>query len=185
MSILEPEKLFDMSYAINKDLRAIANNKNDVLKGINLLKDNLLQEKNKVNKAKVLSKLGYYLKIIDEYIESEIYLNEAINIFKEENDEINLFITKIRLIQNIQYRGNLDKSLGQINILENELDYNLSLERYRDFIYQHKGKILFDLKNYSDALSYFNKALEIRIKKNDIELIESTKIAIQKTSYRL
>ena len=47
-----------------------------------------------------------------------------------------------------------------------------------DFAYQHKGKCLLELEDISQASEYFQKAMELRIKKGDVSLIASTQLAI-------
>jgi tetratricopeptide (TPR) repeat protein len=48
------------------------------------------------------------------------------------------------------------------------------------YILQHKGKLEFRKKNYNIALSYFLKAKKLR--KNNNELLNSTKLAIKRTT---
>ncbi len=56
---------------------------------------------------------------------------------------------------------------------------------YKDFAYQHLGKLNFDLEDYDLALDYFEKALKLRKKKGDPALIESTELAISLTQKKL
>jgi len=56
--------------------------------------------------------------------------------------------------------------------------------RYLDFAYQHFGKCKFDQGQYSEALGYFQQAMEIRQEKGKLELIESTALAIATTQSR-
>jgi 23S rRNA maturation-related 3'-5' exoribonuclease YhaM len=48
------------------------------------------------------------------------------------------------------------------------------------YILQHKGKLEFRKKNYNIALSYFLKAKKLR--KNNMVLLNSTKLAIKRTT---
>ena len=48
------------------------------------------------------------------------------------------------------------------------------------YILQHKGKLEFRKKNYNIALHYFLKAKKLR--KNNNELLNSTKLAIKRTT---
>lgn len=56
-----------------------------------------------------------------------------------------------------------------------------SLQDIEDFLYQHMGKNKLDQGEYEEALAHFYKALEIRLVKNNSELIESTQLAIDAT----
>lgn len=176
-----PEELFDMSYSIKDDLKATPNNYEETIKGIALFQSKILNTDNIIDKAKLHSKLGFYLKIVGKFEESELSLKNAIELFTQEKDFLSCFVAKIRLAQNFQFNNNLYSAINLINDLEKELNKNFELDFYRDFIFQHKGKILFDLKNYKEALIYFNKALKIRTLKNNEELINSTKLAIAVT----
>lgn len=180
-----PEDSFDMTYSIGEDLKATPNNYQETIKGIELFKTKILNTEDIIAKAKLKSKLGFYLKIVGNFEESEFNLNEAIAIFTQEKDFLNAFVAKIRLAQNFQFSNRLYDALNFINELETELNNKGELDFYRDFIFQHKGKILFDLENYEEALSYFYRALEIRILKNNEELIKSTKLAVDITKTKI
>lgn len=60
-----------------------------------------------------------------------------------------------------------------------------ALTNYEDFLYQHYGKSKLDEGDLNVALPYFQKALQIRMKKGNEELIRSTELCIQHCSSRL
>lgn len=62
---------------------------------------------------------------------------------------------------------------------------NKSLHNYLDFIFQHYGKLQFKQNQLKQALENFNKALELRLKKNDSNLIDSTQSAIRACKSRI
>ncbi|MFN8578715.1 MAG: hypothetical protein U0354_17945 [Candidatus Sericytochromatia bacterium] len=174
---------FDMSYSIDNDsLRAYPNNKNSMLLGILHLQEylKLLDNKDAKEKAKLLSKISYYQKLIGNYIDSEKNQLKSIKIFEKIDDKKSRFISLIRLAQIYQFKNNYDKSTEIFNQLELEIDKDKNLDSYRDFLYQHIGKNEFEKKNYKLALDYFYKALDIRNNKGDNDLIESTKLAINR-----
>lgn len=47
-----------------------------------------------------------------------------------------------------------------------------------DFAYQHKGKCLLELEELSEAEGCFQKAMDLRIRKGDESLIDSTQRAL-------
>lgn len=168
-----------MSYKIdNKTLRAYPNNKTEMLLGISLLEEEIKKISSEYEIAKKLSMLSYYQKLVENYSSSEINQLKAINLFESFNDAKGLFVAKLRLAQLKQFKKEYIESTKLFDELEFELEDNSFLEPYRDFLYQHIAKNEFEKKNYNIALEYFYKALEIRIKKNDKELIDSTQLGI-------
>ncbi|MFN4150087.1 MAG: hypothetical protein ACK4IX_04010 [Candidatus Sericytochromatia bacterium] len=168
-----------MSYKIDTEtLRAYPNNKDEMLLGISLLEEELKSISSEEVLAKKLSMLSYYQKLVENYSSSELNQLKAISLFKSLNDAKGLFVAKLRLAQIKQFKKEYIESTKLFDELEFELKDNTFLEPYRDFLYQHIAKNEFEKKNYNIALEYFYKALEIRIKKNDKELIDSTQLGI-------
>lgn len=180
-----PEDNFDMSYSFDDNLREVPNNIEQFKKGIELMIQDLDSEKNTVRKANLLSKLGTSLRIAGRLEESEAFLMESIRIFEESGLSENILISKIRLSQTLQFRTKLVPALKLINELESELKKNILFESYRDFIFQHKGKILFDMKRFGEAIKYFESALSVRIVKKDNSLIDSSRKAIEESRKRM
>jgi tetratricopeptide (TPR) repeat protein len=172
---------YDMSYSINNEtLRAYPNNKDSMLLGILFLKSKLEISFIDKDKAELLSNISYYEKLIGDYINSEKNQLESIKIFEKINYNLGRFISLIRLAQLYQFMCNYKKSTDLFEYLELELNNNNDFEHYKDFLYQHIGKNEFEKENYSLALKYFHKALKIRKNKNDLELIYSTNISINR-----
>ena len=99
-------------------------------------------------------------------------------IFNINKDAVNTIIAEIRLSRTFQNKGKLTDALNILTKLENTVDEDSGIEDYRDFIYQHKGKVLYDMEKYDDAIKYFYSAMKIRKKKDNGELISSTQQAI-------
>ena len=174
----KPEDLFDMSFFIDDDLKEVPNNFTDMLKGIEMYKEIVNVEADIHVKGKMLSKLGFYYNTVELYDESEKNLLNAIMIFNINNDAVNTIIAEIRLSRTFQNKGKLTDALNILTKLENTVDEDSGIEDYRDFIYQHKGKVLYDIEKYDDAIKYFYSAMKIRKKKDNGELISSTQQAI-------
>ena len=134
-------------------------------------------EENEVAKAGWMSRLGYYQNLTGDYDEAQTSLQNALNIFRKHRSPKQIIASKLRMAQVYQYRGNLEMALAIIDSLEEELEDEDA--EYLDFILQHKGKILFDMKDYDLALHCLNDALLIREKKADRSLIDSTLHAIK------
>jgi tetratricopeptide (TPR) repeat protein len=175
-------KNHDMSYKIDTEtLRAYPNNKDEMLLGISLLEEELKNISSEEELAKKLSMLSYYQKLVENYSSSELNQLKAISLFESLNDSKGLFVAKLRVAQLKQFKKEYIESTKLFDELEVELEDNTFLEPYRDFLYQHVAKNEFEKKNYNIALEYFYKALEIRIKKNDKELIDSTQLGIRES----
>jgi tetratricopeptide (TPR) repeat protein len=60
-----------------------------------------------------------------------------------------------------------------------------NISNYKDFYLQHLGKLFFDKGDFKNALTCFEKAMQLRIKKESAELISSTQFAIEITKSRI
>ncbi|MBL7790630.1 MAG: hypothetical protein JNL75_12445 [Chitinophagales bacterium] len=56
-------------------------------------------------------------------------------------------------------------------------------KEYESFVYQHRGKLEFEMGNFWMSIHYFERAKRLRI--NNAELLESTEIAIQRVKKEL
>jgi tetratricopeptide (TPR) repeat protein len=175
---------FDLSYTFNDKLRDIPNNYSEFVRYTEFLRSEISEEPDLLSKAKLLSKLGGYQRIIGKLKESEENLKLAIKIFETFGNLKNIFVAKIRLAHTYQFQKNFDISNKMFDGLIHEAESNPDLIDYQDFAYQHSGKNQFDQSNYNKALELFNKALDIRILKQNDELIKSTKYAIEVTQVK-
>ncbi|MCM3342127.1 hypothetical protein M3650_26765 [Paenibacillus sp. MER TA 81-3] len=93
------------------------------------------------------------------------------------------FINRIRLANTYQWNKEFQKSNEILDVLVREFHNQAdeSLQDIEDFLYQHMGKNKFEQGEYEEAPAHFYKALEIRLVKNNSELIESTQLAIDAT----
>ncbi|MFJ7827390.1 tetratricopeptide repeat protein [Psychrobacillus sp. NPDC096623] len=100
-------------------------------------------------------------------------LSKAVELSEGNKKLVNL----IRLGEALKYAGQHQKSLSVFNGV---IDQCAKKEHFQllDFAYQHKGKCLLELEDKSQANEYFQKAMELRIKKGDESLIKSTQVAI-------
>ncbi|HLR63287.1 MAG TPA: tetratricopeptide repeat protein [Lentibacillus sp.] len=170
----------DMTFKFGPNLREVPLNKMDMLHGMMYLQKQLDDETLKeAEKGKLHGLLGYFLRVIGELNESKKHLNQAITIFRELNRKQSVFVNRLRLANTYQWHNDFDTSNKMFDELlktaENDPDY----AEYRDFVYQHQGKNLFDQEKYREALDYFHKALELRTGNRNSELIKSTETAIE------
>ncbi|BDA65879.1 hypothetical protein CAL7716_000450 [Calothrix sp. PCC 7716] len=92
--------------------------------------------------------------------------------------EISFIVSMIRLAHVYQWQKQYAKSEELFKEAITLCQTKPEISTYLDFAYQHLGKCKFDQKQYEQALHYFEQAKQLRIKKSDSSLIESTQLAI-------
>ncbi|EMI9089989.1 hypothetical protein COD05_22135 [Bacillus cereus] len=163
---------FEMGYTFDENLREEPLSLAEMKQGIVLLKKHL-QEGSLYGKNCGL--IGVYERIAGNLPESKCYLQEAIAYYTNLNNKEGLFVNKLRLAHTYHWEQNFHTA----NTLFTELQHMLpNVPTYKDFFYQHYGKSKLDEGDFHTALTYFQKALQIRLQKGNEELIHSTKLCI-------
>lgn len=175
----------NMTFKFGPNLREVPLNKMDMLYGMMYLQKQLDSTTDQAEQGKLHGLLGYFLRVIGELEDSKRHLHQAISIFREMDRKQSVFINQLRLAHTYQWHNDFDTSNQMfdelMDLAENDSDY---LE-YRDFVYQHQGKNLFDQEKYREALDYFQKALELRKDNRNSELINATETAIETCEKKL
>ncbi|WP_035436109.1 tetratricopeptide repeat protein [Bacillus sp. UNC322MFChir4.1] len=167
---------FEMGYTFDENLREQPISLEQMKQGIAFLKTNLTTSG--ISYAKQCGLIGTYERIAGNLSESKFYLRQAIEQYETSQHIRGLFINKLRLAHVYHWERNFEEAHKIFNELLHLLQQN-ELTTYEDFFYQHYGKCKIDEGNISTALTYFQKALQIRVKKGDQELIRSTEQCIQ------
>lgn len=167
----------NLNLNFNNRLREIPESIDDIKEFIQYESNRVSTTKNFKSLKKIYGSLGVYSRIINDLENSEIYLKKAIDLSNYTNDPLRVFINKIRLGNTYQWQEDFHASNLIFDSLFDQLQNPIFLP-YEDFLYQHYGKNLFDQGLYTKALEYFKLALELRIIKNNSELIDSTLFAI-------
>lgn len=170
---------FNMSYRFNEQLREVPVNPYQMKQGIIYLKKRALEEEDECAAAKTYGHIGVYERILGELTSSERHLLLAIYLYDRHADTIGEFLNTIRLGHTYHWQEQWDKANETFQLLIEQLKADEDLHIYEDFVYQHYGKCLLDQRIVSRAHHYFQRALEIRLKKGDKELIESTNSCIR------
>lgn len=173
---------YDTSYAIDPHtLRDIPNNPDDVARAVAFLQREVMREDIELtDKLRLYGQCGSLARIIGELDIAQKMLQQAIQLATSLGNHQALVVNQIRLAHVHQWRRDFDKSNAIFAGLLENID-----PLYADFIYQHAGKNAFDQGDYKTALGYFHLALEIRMRKGDPTLIESTHMAIHAANLRL
>ena len=175
----------DFSFSFDDNLTEKPNDPESFYNGILQLKKETRREKNKLKKAILLSKSGELYRIYGDNKSSEKYLMRALSLIDKSKNKTEYFAATFRLAHTYQKQKKFDLSKRLFNELEILCKENDDLKKYQDYLYQHIGKLNFDMKKYKEAMSFFKKAMKLRIVKGDNVLIDSTQLAIQVTKNKL
>jgi tetratricopeptide (TPR) repeat protein len=173
---------YDTSYTIDPHtLRDIPNNPDDILRAVAFLQREVMREDIELaDKLPLYGECGSLARLIGELDIAQKMLEQAIQLATSLDNHKALVVNQIRLAHVHQWRRDFSKSDAMFAVLLENID-----PLYADFIHQHAGKNAFDQGDYQTALDYFHLALEIRIKKGDPTLIESTQSAIHAANIRI
>lgn len=170
---------FNVEYHFNSRLREIPDNVVEFQKGIDFIKSKISQSDG-IEKARLLSKLGVYQRIDVKLDESLDSLTRAYEIIQDYPDLRLKCVNGLRIAQTLQFKKNFVEAENQYDRLEKECRADSQLKDLLDFVLQHSGKCQFDQKNYDGAIPCFTEAMELRMKKGDEELIQSTQFALDR-----
>ncbi|WP_439874340.1 hypothetical protein ACSLGG_23635 [Bacillus mycoides] len=163
---------FEMGYTFDENLREKPLSLAEMKQGIKVLKERLYEGS---LYGKSCGLIGVYERIAGNLSESKHYLQKAIKYYTQTDSIKGLFINKLRLAHTYHWERNFSAA----NTIFTELLQTLpDFPAYEDFFYQHYGKRKLDEGDFHTALSYFQKALQIRLQKGNEELIHSTKLCI-------
>jgi tetratricopeptide (TPR) repeat protein len=160
---------FDMTFHFDKELREVPNDKEEMMGGIQWLKEH------SDNSGKVYGLIGVYARIVGQLKESEHYLKFVI---EQSDNKKSIFINELRLAHTYQWKKDFQTANPLFQKLLKQIEETNLYDDYKDFLFQHYGKNLFDQRLYEEAMYWFRKALEIRLEKGNRELIESVELAI-------
>ena len=133
---------------------------------------------------KLLGETAGHLKILGRLDESDALFAEVDSLLSKDQIKENL-VNFLRWSDTKRYAGDFKSAREMLDDCEEMIRKNSPLASYEDFHLQHLGKLYFDLREYAKALECFEKALRLRLQKNQNDLIESTEFAIQQTKLRM
>jgi len=170
-----------MEYEINEvNLREKAVDIEQMRKGIEFLLNKKENESNQIKKAIIGSLTAVYARLVGEYDTSIKLLNECIVVFTSNGNAARALASKVRLATTLLWNekfASADKIYKECH-LEIKQSAEPSLKSQEDSVLYYLGKCKFEQKQYGLAVDLLVKALELRIIKGDIELIQSTEKSI-------
>ncbi len=124
------------------------------------------------------SKLGELYRLDGRYEKAAEVLHTVLESIKDQSDDELEFQTELRLAITYQYMGDFEHSLNLFEKLEFE-----PIQALESHVYQHRGKLEFEMGNFWMAIHYFERAKRLRL--DNPELLESTELAIQRVKKEL
>ena len=171
-----------MKFQFNEELRSVPQNIDEFHQLIDKLQSALPQSAG-LDRVNILGELAVYLRIDGQLDKAEQRLREALLLIEKHDLGIGKAIQQqIRLGHVLQFKKEFKASNALFKEIFASIAKNDSLAHYEAFAWQHWGKNLFDQERYDEALIAFEKALEIRERKDaPQDHLQSTKIAIKRT----
>lgn len=136
--------------------------------------------------AKSLGKAGVLLKMLGRLEEAHQCLSKAIFILNDHSKPTAELMTQfIRYYDVLRFQGKMEESESGFLKCLRLTEENPDLWAYRDFAFQHLGKLYFEWTRFDSAKKCFEAALELRLAKKDETLLESTRLALKAVERKL
>lgn len=133
---------------------------------------------NSANSIRLFGYLGNVCRILGELTQSVDYLERAVALCRSEQSPKSELINTIRLAEAHKYNGEHKVAEELLRDALLAVDER-RLEAHKDFVLQHLGKCRLEQGAMDDAIEYLEQALQLRLKKGDSELIQSTDKALR------
>lgn len=121
--------------------------------------------------------IGNLLRIMEKPEEAMYYLTWCLEHAVNESNSTREIVSSIRLGEAYKYNNQHERAFNCFDKALYLCEIN-QIHDYEDFALQHKGKCLMELERFSEAKDCFGRALDIRKKKGNQTLIDSTQQAI-------
>lgn len=128
-------------------------------------------------KFKKISKLAVNYRQLRNYDKAHELFKMASGYFENTNPQMEM-INYLRWADVFRFENNFQQSHNLLKKVE-KIILTHSIFEYEDFYLQHLGKLYFDKTEYKMACECFEKALLLRIRKANPELISSTEFALK------
>lgn len=165
-----------------EDLHDYLENPDDMKKFIEI-ESQKISELSGEEKFKKVSKLAVHFRQLRNYDKAHELFRMASGYFEKINPQMEMvnylrWADVFRFENKFQEANDLLKKVGT-------MISTYSFFEYEDFYLQHLGKLYFDKTEYKNAYECFEKALVLRTKKANPELISSTEFALKITKQKI
>lgn len=142
-----------------------------------------IDELNGDEKFKKLSKLAVNYRQIKNYEKSHELFKMASGYFENTNPQMEM-VNYLRWSDVFRFEKKFQQAHDLLKKAEIIISTH-SIFEYEDFYLQHLGKLYFDNAKFKNACECFEKALVLRTKKANPELISSTEFALKITKQKI
>ena len=130
--------------------------------------------------AKNLGMAGVLRKMTKHFADAEKLLKASLELIQGKKLSQNLYVQQSVRLHDTQRRMKAyEESLQGLTKIVDLCSKNEAVAQYLDFAIQHLGKTQFTMGKIDEAMKSFQRALELRMKKQDRDLIESSQTAIK------
>lgn len=184
---------YNISYGYDEDLNELPENPNDIEAYADLLiarsrveMEKPALERNWLQISKSLGMAGSLRKMTGQFGDAEKLLRFSLHIIDQHELKTAYKVQQnIRLCDVWKRTGAYEDALQGLTEIIDLCSRGESLYQYLDVAIQHLGKIHFSLGNIEIALQSFERALNLRLKKKDQNLIDSSQHAIEACRLKL
>lgn len=183
---MQPDDIpFDVSYYFDDNLHDTPNAPEEMRQAVALAQARVANDSHdQRERIRLLGLIGVYARMLRDFATAQTALTDAVALSDQLGDERLRVVNVIRLAHVYQWRQEFMTSEQLFAEAVACCKANSELAGYLDFAYQHLGKCKFDQARYDAAEQAFTQALDLRLRKGDQALIESTQLALDVTRRR-
>ncbi len=179
-----PLEQLNLTIRFDRDLRDVPVCPEDMTHAVNLLRVSA-QNESPSDKVKRLGQLGSFLRILGQLDEAEQTFASAVAIAAADPQlRAQWMANRLRLGHVYHWKKDFKQAHAMFRECIAQMKADRSLSTYLDFAHQHQGKCFFDEGNYEAALTCFFDAIVLRNNKSDVDLADSTLLAVNETKRR-
>ncbi|MGE0525926.1 MAG: tetratricopeptide repeat protein [Bdellovibrionales bacterium] len=175
-------KNYNLSFEFDENLREVLTSPADARMACLELREKVDLEQDPHQRALWLAELGTLQRMLGDLIQAERSLSESLHIFETKKVSLTrLVAARIRLAHVFQWQKRYAES---DQLLEECIEAAKTLEdngSMLGFALQHMGKSRFDQTKYETALKCFYDAMMIRVRLEQHELADSSRLALNRT----
>ena len=180
------QKVYNLNSTFNKNLRDIPENPREMADFVLEQKQKLTSASDPLERVKIMMNIGGYSRLLNKLKDAENFLSEAMSLINKHDLGLKLWVINgIRLAHVYQWKEEYKTSEQMFYNIIKVCKTKKEVSTYLHFAFQHIGKLYFDMSKYDIALQNFERALKIRKKISDKNLIESTQFAIDLTKEKV
>ena len=136
-------------------------------------------------RARLLGRLGPFLRILGRLDDAATVLMEAVDLCATRSDERDLAANRLRLAHVYQWQRRFDLSDPLFMAALAQCESEPAARPLLPFAWQHLGKDRFDQGRFAEAAAHFARALALRRREGDANLIASSAHALAVAEARL